>query len=134
MRKFGKKAMSKIFFFSLLLLSACNMQYKSYIAEPIVSEPEEVIQAYHAQDIDSTILRDWLAAKGNRSENWPRTSWDIDGLALVGQFFSTALAVEEATIAVAEAAEITASQKRNPEIELSSEYHSDRGGGVSRCH
>lgn len=124
--------MSKLFYLaSFILLSGCSTQYKTYTAKPLESDTEKSIAVYQAQNIDSTALRDWLTTQGVQNTPWPRTSWDIDSLVFVGEFFSSALAVEKAKVAVAKAAEITASQKRNPEITLNSEYHSDRSGGVS---
>ncbi len=109
-------------------LSACA-EYRVYSPEPV--DTIESLQNYQSQDIDAITLRDWLVEKGMLSKVWPRTSWDIESLVLVGEFYSTALMVEKEKVKVAEAAELTASQKRNPEIELISEYHSDREGGVS---
>lgn len=112
----------------ILSLSACA-EYRVYAPEPV--DKTEALHNYQSQDIDAITLRDWLAEKGMQSKTWPRTSWDIESLVLVGEFYSTELAVEKEKVNVAEAAELTASQKRNPEIGLTSEYHSDREGGIS---
>ena len=130
MRNSGKRVMNKrsLFILPIIFLSACA-EYRIYSPAPV--NKKEALQHYQTRDINATTLRDWLAEKGLRNEDWPRTSWDVESLVLVGEFYSAQLAVEKEKVKVAEAAELTASQKRNPEIGLTSEYHSDREGGIS---
>ena len=110
------------------LISACA-KYQSYTASPI--DTEQTTRDYQIQDINSPEIKDWLIKHDQKVPVWPKSQWDIKSLVLVGHYYSTDLAVAGAKVKVAEAREITAGQKPNPGIELSSEHHSEQPGGVS---
>lgn len=112
----------------ILFLSACA-DYQTYQPSPI--DIEQTTREYRIREINSPEIKDWLKEHDQNVEIWPREQWDIESLVLVGKYFSTDLAVAEAKVKVAEAAEITAGHKPNPTIELSSEHHSEQPDGVS---
>ena len=131
MKNYGKRVMNNRFFltFLLLLLSACAPTYHEYSPAPL--NTTQATKNYETQDINAPALNAWLKEQGQPADEWPKPIWDIENLVLAGEFFSTALQVESAKVAVAQASEITADQKLNPEIAISSEYHSDRDSGIS---
>ena len=110
------------------LLSSCA-EYQSYEPSPI--DVEQTTRDYRSQDLDSPEVKSWLDESYQDVSVWPKSRWDLESLVLVGQLFSKDLDVAKAKVNVAEAREITAGQKLNPEIELSTEHHSDQFDGVS---
>ncbi len=130
MKNCGKRVMNKLFALSsaLLLLSSCA-EYQTYEESPI--DVEQTTRDYRSRDLHSPEVKSWLDESDQDVSVWPKSRWDLESLVLVGQFFSKDLDVAKAKVKVAEAGEITAGQKLNPEIELSTEHHSDQFDGVS---
>ncbi len=131
MKSYGKRAMNNYFIIAcyLLLLSACAPTYQTYKAAPL--DTQEATTTYHTRTIDAAALKNGLQKQGFATPTWPKSTWDLESLVAVGEFYSLDLQIESAKVSVAEAAEITAGQKLNPEINLSSEHHSEHDGGIS---
>ena len=130
MKNCGKRVMNKLFALLsvLLLLSSCA-EYQIYEELPI--DVEQTTRDYRSQDLHSPEVKSWLEESNQDVSVWPKPRWDLESLVLVGQFFSKDLDVAKAKVNVAEAGEITAGQKLNPELELSTEHHNDQFDGVS---
>ena len=110
------------------LLSSCA-EYQTYEESPI--DVEQTTRDYRSRDLHSPEVKNWLDESDQDVSVWPKPRWDLENLVLVGQLFSKDLDVAKAKVNVAKAGEITAGQKLNPEIELSTEHHSDQFDGVS---
>lgn len=111
----------------IFVLSACA-EHQAYTPEPLA---QTAAATYQSRDLSVPALHAWLVEHDVQTPNWPRKTWNINSLASAGEFFSSALAIAAANVAVAESAEITAAQKLNPNLELSSEYHSEKDSGQS---
>jgi len=130
MKSCGKRVMNKLFLFLLfvLLLPSCS-EYQTYTPAPI--DIEQTTREYRTLDIKSSEVRNWLEESDQDVSVWPKAQWDVESLVLVGQHLNVDLEAAKAKIKVAEAGEITAGQKLNPKLEVSTEHHSDQFDGVS---
>lgn len=111
----------------LALLGACGMQ--SYQARPL--QPEQGAARYLARSLESAQVRDYLRAHGKAPAHWPLPTWDRESLALAALALNPGLAVQEAEVRIAEAGEVQAGQRPNPNLNVESEHHSDTPGGIS---
>ncbi|MFK8067093.1 MAG: TolC family protein [Gammaproteobacteria bacterium] len=109
-------------------LTSCA-EYQTYTPSPV--DTEQTTREYRALDIDALEIKNWLIENGESVTAWPRQSWNIESLVLIGNYFSADLAIAKAEVDVAKAAEITAGQKPNPQIEIFSERHSQNQNAVS---
>ncbi len=129
MKRSGKRVMNKpCFLLPLVLLAACA-EYQSYTPAPI--DIEQTTRDYRNKDVNAPAIKKWLQEHNQDVSVWPFVRWDIEKLVLVGYFYDPDLKVQSAKVTLAEAAEITAGQKPNPSIEMSSEHHSDQSGDIS---
>ncbi len=126
---FGKRVMNRLWLISSALLLTSCADYQTYTPAPI--DIEQTTREYRTLNIESAEVRNWLDESDQNVQVWPKERWDVESLVLVGQYLNADLDVAKAKVKVAEAAEITAGQKLNPQIELSAEHHSDQFDGVS---
>ncbi len=109
-------------------LTSCA-EYQTYTPSPV--DTEYTTRQYRRLGINAPEIKNWLLENNEAVTTWPRQSWNVESLILIGNYFSTDLAIAKAEVEVAKAAEVTAGQKPNPEIEFSSERHSDHPDSVS---
>ena len=119
------------FFMAVVLCSHIGGCAKYQTYEPAPLDTEQVFKEYKFTDINGSEIRNWLLEQGLDVTQWPKTEWDIESLIALGKLFSGELAVANANFKVAEAQEISAGHKLNPEIELSSDHHSEHSDGIS---
>ena len=127
MKSCGKRAMNRLLLITFLLTSCA--EYQTYTTAPI--DIEQTTREYRTLDIHSSEIKNWLNESDQDVSVWPKDQWDVESLVLVGQYLNADLDVAKAKVKVAEAGEITAGQKLNPKLELSTEHHSDQFDGVS---
>ena len=93
--------------------------------------PEKTLADFQHRSLDSRELHDFFIANGKTLE-WPIQTWDLHSLTLAGFFYHPDLDVARAQWAVAEAGRITAGERPNPDINLTTDYNSSaKGSGVT---
>jgi outer membrane protein TolC len=110
-----------LFLGMVLFLDACIRYHPKELL------PEKSLADFQHRSLDSQELRDYFKANG-QTPTWPITTWDLHSLTLVGFFYHPDLDVARAQWAVAQAGRITAGERPNPDLSLSSEYNSSLKG------
>lgn len=109
------------------LLPGCAMQ--TYEAKPMAAEQSAT--RFQQRSLESAELRDFMLAQGYPENGFPIKTWGMQELTLAAFFFHPQLDVARAQWQAAQAAEITAGQKPNPDLSAGAEHHSNAAGGVS---
>ena len=110
------------------LVAGCGFQI--YSPKPI--DPAQSVARYQAHDVNSAEFNNYLISQGYARDQLPIKKWDLRELTLSALFFHPELDVARAKWRAAQAAEITAGQRRQvPGISGNIERHSQHSGGIS---
>ncbi|WP_167759837.1 TolC family protein [Massilia horti] len=109
-----------------LLLSSCAHQ--RYDPRPV--SLDGIASQIEAHSLDSPELRAFVQAH-YPDKAWPPAQWDLDALTLVAFFYNPDLQAARARLASADAAQITAAQRPNPVLGLSSQRTLNQMAGIS---
>jgi outer membrane protein TolC len=116
---------SKVKIILFLVIALCLDACIRYHPKELL--PEKALSDFQLRSLDSQELRDFFKANG-QTPAWPIASWDLHSLTLVGFFYHPDLDVARAQWAVAEAGRITAGERPNPDLGLTTEYNSSAKG------
>lgn len=98
----------------LLCLSGCiKHQYKP--------EPIQTKQTYHQaldKDHQQDDFKSFLLENNYDISEWPIKKWDLELLTLTALYFNPTIKVAASDLAISDAREITAGQKRNPRLDI----------------
>ena len=112
-------------FAALLLLTAGCVTY-----HPQPVSPEKSAASFDARSLTNENLRAFLETNHVTGE-WPRDSWDLNGLTLAAFYYQPALAEARAQWAAVEATQITAGERPNPTVSVTPGYDSQIPGNFS---
>jgi cobalt-zinc-cadmium efflux system outer membrane protein len=116
-----------IFCIGTLLLTACT--YKSYHPEPI--DLQQVVNEINSRDPHSLEFQTYLLSQGYDASKLPPKQWGLEELIFSALYFHPELDIARAKLHAAQAAEIKASERRNPRVSTNIEKHSQHENGIS---
>lgn len=114
-------------FLLVLLVAGCALQ--SYEPQPL-----QVPQTYSeltSRSLDAPDLRDFMRAHGRPADDGQSLVWDEQALVLAALYLNPDMQVALAEWRLQQAAEITAAQRINPNLNVPLEWHTDTGDGQS---
>jgi outer membrane protein TolC len=104
-----------------VLLTCIFCGCATYHSEPL--EPEQVAQQFESRSFSNPGLCEYLRTNlGTKFTACPAREWDLATLTLVGFYYSPDLAVADARVREADAAEITARARPNPTVHVGPQY------------
>jgi cobalt-zinc-cadmium efflux system outer membrane protein len=100
--------------------------------EPVSLSPTDTAAALENRSLADPQLRAFFerAVPGSVSQ-WPRATWDLDGLTLAALYYQPSVKVARAQWQVAEAGVLTAGTSPNPSVSVTPQYVANSPSGMS---
>ncbi len=113
----------------VMLTTVCVGGCTAYHARPL--HPEAFVQKFSHRTLTSTPLIDYVKQEKIKIPRRFPQRWNAASLVCAGWYYSPALRVQRAQVAVDRANMVTAAQSPNPSVALSPTYAAKAGAGIS---
>jgi outer membrane protein TolC len=109
--------LTKLYWWSALVSGGLLVGCAHYKAQPIV--PRDTAASLRARSLSDEGLREFFETnRPGSAQDWPRRSWDLDGLVMAAFYYHPSLEVARADWGLAQAGIRTASARPNPNLSV----------------